>query len=303
MKARKLLSFVLSAALVGLLAQPALAADPVPGGLVIESGSCGTLVTSDEQKPSISLHNPTDHEIEVNTVYLGELSRITVGPGDNCHVTVDAAYDENGDAYKLALTGTDGVTTAEYPVVPGTELDGSLTYTVSVVRGVGDVYESHGQETPRWITCMVYADENGIDPERSVLAGVDGAVQAGSTQLSDISICSYNDNTAAIRVGGSGTLTVRNADIQLYGDGGDDFTGIGAALGVADSGTLTVSGASVYTEGVLRSAIFAGDEGFMNLYGVTIDCEPGEYQADVNIPSAGMASPPTVWASGATAGP
>ncbi|MGN0982938.1 MAG: hypothetical protein ACI4O0_08620, partial [Candidatus Limivicinus sp.] len=82
MKAKKLLSLVLSAALVGLLAQPALAADSTPAGLVIESGNCGTLVTSGEQKPSISLYNPTDHEIVVNTVYLGELSSIAVGPRD-----------------------------------------------------------------------------------------------------------------------------------------------------------------------------------------------------------------------------
>ena len=294
---RKLMALVLTLAMVCTL-MPAVLADgpdgpaPAPDGLTILEGSNGTLVASAEALASITLENPTDSDIVLHLVSLGESSQVTIAAGETYTVSAPAVYDENGDAYKLCLTGTDGMTTAEYPVTAGSRLNGGLEYTVSIVRGVLDYYVSHGQETARWITCFVYADENGVDPERSVLAGVNGTVEAGDTELSDISIRSYNDNTSALRAGGTGTLTVTGADIQLYGDGGDDFTGIGAALGVADTATLTVKDSKVYTEGILRSAIFAGDEGIMNLEAVTVDCEPGEYQADVSIPSAGMASPP-----------
>ena len=301
---RKWTAAVLIAALLGTLAQPVLAADTPAAeaeiisegqsspGLTILEGSSGTLVSSDEQLAAITLENPTAEDISIQVVNLGVTSEVTIGAGESYTVSAPAIYDENGDAYKLALTGTDGDMTAEYPITAGSTLDGSLTYTVTVVRGVLDYYVSHGQQTPRWITCFIYADENGVDPERSVLSGVAGTVKAGDTELSDLSILSLADNTAAIRAGGTGTLTVSNATITLYGDGGDDFTGIGAAMGVADTATLNISNSNVYTEGVLRSAIFAGDEGTMNLEAVTVDCEPGEYQADVSIPSAGMASPP-----------
>lgn len=294
---RKLMALALTLAMV-LTLMPSVLADgtdgpaPAPVGLVIEDGNCGTLVTTTEQTASITLSNPTDSAITVHVVELGETTDVTIGAGETYTFSAPAVYDENGDAYKLALTGTDGETTAEYSIVQGATLNGSVEYTITLVRGVLDYYVSHGQETPRWITCFVYADEYGVDPERSVLAGVNGEVKAGDTELSDISILSYSDNTSALRAGGTGTLTVKGADIQLYGDGGDDFTGIGAALGVADTATLNVSESNVYTEGILRSAIFAGDEGVMNLDAVTVDCEPGEYQADVSIPSAGMASPP-----------
>ncbi len=262
------------------------------GGLQVKQGSNGTLISADASQASITLRNPTSQDIPIYVSTLGETQEVDIKAGSSYTASAPSIYDESGNAYKLALTGTDGKTTKEFPVSEGEELDPSYTYTVSIVRGVYDVYASHGQETPRWITCMIYADENGVDLERSVLSGVSGDVAAGDTSVSDISICSENDNTAAIRVGGSGSFTVKDADISLTGNGGDDFTGIGSAFGVADQGTLTVTDSKAYTSGILRSAIFAGDEGQMDLSGVEIDCEPGEYQQDVKIDSAGMASPP-----------
>ena len=169
------------------------------------------------------------------------------------------------------------------------EISGEIT--VAIVEGVLDYYVSHGQETPRYITCAIYADENGVDPVHSVLPMAEG-VAAGDISASDITIESHADNTAAIRTGGEGTFTVTSASIRLIGDGGDDFTGIGSALGAADTSTLEVTDSVIYTEGIIRCAIFAGDEGTIKLSDSDIKCEPGEYVASVSIPSAGMASPP-----------
>lgn len=288
---RRLLGAALSLAMLWSLA-PAAYADEAVQGLKVTVASAGTLVESDEQLASITLENISTEEISLNVSQLGQMSQVIIAPGETYTVSAPDVYDENGDAYKLSLTGeyNDGI--AEYPLTEGVCLPLGKEYTVSLVRGVLDYYVSHGQETPRWITCFVYADENGVDPQRSVLAGVNGTVTAGAKEIENISIYSMNDNTSAIRAGGTGEFTVKHAEITLYGDGGDDFTGIGAALGVADTATLNVTDAEIYTEGILRSAIFAGDEAVMNLDEVKVDCEPGEYQTDVNIPSAGMASPP-----------
>lgn len=288
---RRLLGAALCLAMLWTLT-PTVRADEAIQGLKVTAASAGTLVTSEEQLASITLENISEEEILLHVSELGQMSQVTIAPGESYTVSAPAIYDENGDAYKLCLTGeyNDGI--AEYPLAEGVCLPLGKEYTVSLVRGVLDYYVSHGQQTARWLTCFVYADENGVDPERSVLAGVNGTVTAGVQEIEDISIYSMNDNTSGIRAGGTGEFTVKNAEITLYGDGGDDFTGIGAALGVADTATLNVVDAEIYTEGILRSAIFAGDEAVMNLDEVKVDCEPGEYQTQVNIPSAGMASPP-----------
>lgn len=292
MKRNKLGSILLIFSLILGLMQPVMATDDMAVGLTVVEGSSGTLVASDEQLASITLSNSSQEDISIHLVNLGEESDVTIASGETYTFSAPDIYDENGDAYKLALTGKDPDVVQEYPIMDGLTLSQDLEITLTLVHGVLDYYVSHGQETPRWLSCFVYADENGVDPTRSILAGVMGNVQAGDTELSDISMVSHADNTGGIRAGGSGTLTVTGADIKLYGDGGDDFTGIGAALAVADTATLHVTNSNVYTSGILRSAIFAGDEATMNLDASTLACEPGEYQADVNIPSAGMASPP-----------
>lgn len=292
MKRRKFGSILLILSLILGLMQPVWATDDLAVGLTVVEGSNGTLVASDEQLATITLENSSQEDITIHLVNLGEESDVTIAAGDTYTFSAPDIYDENGDAYKLALTGKDPDVIQEYPIMEGLALSQDLEITLTLIHGVLDYYVSHGQETARWLSCFVYADENGVDPTRSILSGVMGDVKAGDTELSDISMVSHADNTGGIRAGGSGTLTVTGADIKLYGNGGDDFTGIGAALAVADTATLNVTNANVYTSGILRSAIFAGDEATMNLDASTLVCEPGEYQADVSIPSAGMASPP-----------
>ena len=304
---RKLAASLLAAAFLAVGVLPAAAGatgdaglilPPTGSGLTITAGSNGTLVEADEQLASITLENNTEDTVTIHVVTLGEESDLSIAPGESGQVSAPGLYAEDGDAYKLSLTGSDGETVTEYPITEGSTLSTDSEYTVTLLKGVLDYYVSHGQETARWISCFIYADESGVDPEHSILAGVSGSVMAGDTELSDITIRSECDDTAAIRVGGSGELTVTGADISLIGDGGDDFTGIGSALGAADTATLNVSDSNVYTQGIIRSAIFAGDQGTLNLENVTVECQPGEYQADVSIDTAGMASPPNglgVW--------
>ncbi len=259
---------------------------PAPGSeLTIVEGSNGTVVEADEQLATVTLRNDQDEDVTISEYNLGSESQITIAAGETLTISATDIYASDGDAYKLAIVADGVEVSPESGTVYGSEI------TVAIVEGVLDYYESHGQETARWISCAVYADENGVDPVHSILPMAEG-VSEGDTSIDGVSITSNNDNTAAIRSGGSGTLDVTDADINLVGNGGDDFTGIGSALGAADTSTLNVSDTNIYTEGILRSAIFAGDEATLSFTDSSLDCEPGEYQADVSISTAGMASPP-----------
>ncbi len=281
--------------------------------LTVVSGSNGPLLADDTEVASITLKNTGDEDAEITVVNLGEERTEVIAAGDELTIAAPALFDNseeaqqtvntgsedstetNGSAYKLALT-VNGVETA---INEGTTLNPEEDdIVVSIVYGVLDYYVSHGQSTARWITCAIYADENGVDATRSVLAAVQtkydlNIVEAGDTCARNITIKSQNADFAAIRTGGSGTFKVYNADIDLIGNGGDDFTGIGAALGAADTSTLIVNHADIYTSGVLRAALFAGDAGSIVLNSSTADCEPGIYQSSVSIASAGMSSPPS----------
>ncbi len=259
--------------------------------VTVSNGSNGTMLQSDEQLATVTLTPDSDMTLTVYT--LGEAEEVAVSAGESYTVSAPSVYDEDGVAYKLALT-VDGVETS---VDDGTVTGSNIA--VSIVKGVYDEYESHGQATPRWITTAIYADDEGVNLEYSVLAAVtvDGVpavdvLTGGETELGTVAVSSENDYFSAIRTGGNATLTVDSVDINLIGNGGDDFTGIGSALAAADNSTLVVNGGNIYTQGILRSALFAGDYGTLELNNITIQCEPGEYQTDVDIPSAGMASPP-----------
>ena len=273
-----------------------------PNYLEIVEGSNGTLLTSDEQLATITLKNVGTYAITVTEYNLGTYEDHIVMPDESLTISAPDIYadpnDADGDgdleAYKLALV-VDGV---EQPVEAGGAANGD-NITVAIVKGVLDYYASHGQTTPRYITCALYADENGVDPAYSVLpmvtdreSGTADVVGQGAKSVSNAAILSTADLTAGIRVGGTGEFSADEVYISLYGDGGDDFTGIGSALGVADTATLNVKSSSVYTEGIIRSAIFAGDDSSMNIADTVISCDPGEYQSSVSIASAGMASPP-----------
>ncbi|MCR4842255.1 MAG: hypothetical protein K5840_03210 [Eubacterium sp.] len=273
----------------------------------IVSGSNGPLLADETDIASITLKNTGSEAATVTEYNLGVKSTHTVEAGDTVTIAAPSLFSEETQTvcagsstttateevpYKLALT-VDGV---ETPVTADTSVTGS-DVAVSIVYGVLDYYVSHGSNTARYITCGIYADENGIDATRSVLAAVvpDSAlisVSAGDTSVSGVTIASTNDFFSAVRTGGSGEFTIKNSKINLVGDGGDDFTGIGMAFGATDASVLNIEDTNSYTEGILRGALFVGDAGALNVTGLYSDCEPGEYQSDVSISSAGMSSPP-----------
>ena len=220
---------------------------------------------------------------------------------DGVIITEDAVISAAEDGYTVVMT-VDGV---QYDIEAG-EYDGYvvLEYTKYVI----DYYESHGSEDAQYMTVAlsIKADEDGnnyIDYEESVesaLVDVEFVYDEDGnlTGISGGSITSYGDYFGGVRVGEGADFTVDGIDITLYGNGGNDFTGIGAAIAVCDDSVITVNDSSIYTEGALRSACFAGDESTLYVNTTSIEThslwdEYGVSLQEVSIDTAGMTTPPT----------
>ena len=214
----------------------------------------------------------------------------------------DAVVSAAEDGYTVVMT----VNGVQYDIEAGETYTGYvvLEYTKYVI----DTYGSHGSETEQYMTVAlsIKTDEDGnayIDYEESVESALVGVTfeydeDGNLIGASGATITSYGDYFGGVRVGEEAEFTVDDFDITLYGNGGNDFTGIGAAFAVCDTAVLTVNDSSIYTEGALRSACFAGDESALYVNSTSIEThslwdEYGVSLQEVSIDTAGMTTPPT----------
>jgi len=116
----------------------------------------------------------------------------------------------------------------------------------------------------------LYLDKDGIDNSKSVLAAVQGEKPAGF-EIKDIKIESkgtfYKDKTSpggtgfnGIYVAG-GEYSLKNIQLDFYGDGRSDFAAQGTVIVTSGKGTkLVLDNANINTHGVVRSAVIAKDQ-------------------------------------------
>jgi len=113
----------------------------------------------------------------------------------------------------------------------------------------------------------LYLDANGIDPEKSVLAAVQGETPTGF-DIQNIRIESkgsfYENETSPGGTGFNGIFAVggeyslKNVDIDFLGDGRSDFQGYGSAIVGKGEGTkLVLDNVNVKTHGVVRAGVIA----------------------------------------------
>jgi len=105
----------------------------------------------------------------------------------------------------------------------------------------------------------LYLDGSGVVANRSVLSAAAGyRLQDGV--LSGVKLRSVGEDFNGLVVTG-GQYTVQDAVIDFTGNGGNDFSGFGAAVLTRGAGTrLVLKGAKIHTHGVIRTAAVA-DEG------------------------------------------
>lgn len=130
----------------------------------------------------------------------------------------------------------------------------------------------------------IYAGKNGYDESKS-LTGLVTAGTVGKTSAEGVKIGSdEKDLKAKSIVNGiyveGGTYTVKDATIELNGNGSNDFVGYGAALMASNGGTLVVDGATVNNQGAMRTAGVVDKGGKLIVKNSTLTVKDGQLPAD-----------------------
>lgn len=125
----------------------------------------------------------------------------------------------------------------------------------------------------------VYIEGSEYIPEKSVSAVVKGDA-VGSGAAINIAVTSNEDMFNGIYTAGDGEYLLENVEINLTGDGGNDFCGYGAALMAGENSKLTVNNALVNTHGVVRGAVFLGGNSVSVIKNSTFNAKGGKLPDD-----------------------
>lgn len=107
---------------------------------------------------------------------------------------------------------------------------------------------------PFYYTAAIYISEGAYDTGKSVTAAQqDGEVT--DTAVNGLVLDSEGDYFSAIYVVDS-DYAINDANIKLVGSGGDDFNGWGAGIVALGAANVELNRSTIYSTGVLRSALF-----------------------------------------------
>jgi len=165
----------------------------------------------------------------------------------DCLVIQRGGYVMAPPGNSLTLT-IDGVETG---LLPGSTYTGNLELTVTDVETV-----KFDETLEHDFRQAIYLDENGILAAKSVLDAA-GPYRYADGVLAGVDIVSQGPNFNGIYATG-GKHTVIGAQLHMTGNGDDDFAGYGAAImSSGENTTLIVDGATVVTQGAIRTAAVA----------------------------------------------
>jgi hypothetical protein len=121
----------------------------------------------------------------------------------------------------------------------------------------------------------IYVMDGIYLPGKSIPSTVTGK-NIGNQSASGISITSKQENFNGIYVKGSKSIyTVTDSEINLYGNGSNDFTGIGSGV-MADSGaTVILKNVKITTNGVISPAAVSAAGSTLRVYNSTFTIHGG----------------------------
>jgi hypothetical protein len=249
-------------------------------GVVVLAAGCGkapvTTTTSTTLSAALVLspgqNYPITANMELDSLTIGDGATITPPQGKSVTLTVNGT--EQGQ--KLATT-----TGYDMVFVPG-------TYTGDVKLSLSDANPveytpsnpSASSATPvvqpfRQALCV---DSAGFSEFKSVMAAISGA-QPTASSAEGITINSSGECFNGIYVASS--YSVKDAEIDLTGNGRSDFSGYGAAVvGTGQGTTLVLDGVNATSTGVARSALVAGDGASVVVKNSELQTNNGELPAD-----------------------
>ncbi len=152
----------------------------------------------------------------------------------------------------ITLT-VDGTT---HTIAPG-------TYTGDVRLTVCDNFTRStmrfGEETISDFRAAVIVNDGKVLKESSVAAALKGS-SATDQAVKDARIDSIEWDFNGILVAGNSDYEISDTEIQMVGDGTDDFVGMGAAIAAIDKANLTINNTKVHTEGIGRGTLYVGGQ-------------------------------------------
>lgn len=204
---------------------------------------------------------------------------MTVGSNETYEVTEtttlssltieDGGAMEASDGYSLTMT----VDYVETPIEAGSyEGDIVLTITDQIAVTYGSL------DTVYWRTA-VYVEDGEYDSDKSVEASWETGTVTDST-ATDLTITSIGENFNGIVVLGDSTYTIDSPVINFTGNGGNDFSGYGAAIVSKDTSNVTVNDAEIINTGCVRTAVFAGGTSTMTVNDSVIEVNNGTLPDD-----------------------
>jgi hypothetical protein len=176
------------------------------------------------------------------------------------------------EGYSLTLT----VNGVETPIAPG-EYRGKvvLTPTEEIVVAFNDM----GTEDTYYYRTAIYVDDGQVVPERSVAAAVVGG-EVTDAAARYVRMRSVGDEFNGLIVSGDSEYTLEGSDIHFTGNGGNDFTGFGAAVMAEGNADLVIDRARIITEGVVRTAVWAGENSTIEVNDSYIEARDGTLPED-----------------------
>jgi len=112
-------------------------------------------------------------------------------------------------------------------------------------------------QPPVSFRAAVYIDNGAYVPLKSVKAAAVGGSVTGS-KASDVKITSVGPLFNGFMIGGTSVYTINNPVIDFTGPGGNDFLGSAAGIRADGSSDVTINNPRIVTNGVVRTAIWAG---------------------------------------------
>jgi hypothetical protein len=169
------------------------------------------------------------------------LSRLTIESGGSI-VAPDGKY--------VTLT-VDGI---GREIMPG-EYRGDLVLTVSddFVR----TSSRFGMKTTTHFRSGVLIDDGQVIEASAVSAIVRGGEVTGQA-AKGVRIESHEWDFNGFYITGASEYTIEGAEIELHGDGTDDFVGRGAGIAASGDAVVTINDTKIRTYGITRGAVFVG---------------------------------------------
>jgi hypothetical protein len=191
------------------------------------------------------------------------LAKLTIAEG----ATVTAE-----EGYSLTMT----VKGVETPIAPGVYWGKVvLTPTEQIVV----VFNEMGVEDTYYYRTAIYVNDGKVVPEKSVAAAVVGG-KVTDDDATHIKIRSVGDEFNGIIVTGDSEYTLRRPRIYFTGNGGNDFTGFGAAIMAEGDADIVVDRARIITDGVVRTAVWAGENSTVEVNDSYIETHDGTLPDD-----------------------